>query len=162
MPDGTGHTTSAPEKTKVPRQARTLRLLSQRFLGDTPLPSNDSDDSLAYVSYKTLLSLYPQGAPSQPHCWRATVRRMAPPPNPDKEATPASPLMHPSARILVPSGEGSSLKGPQPVIETKKNEIVVIWSPEVPVPDGHVVLHPVVDNAEDWDLMRCVPIVRRW
>lgn len=160
VPNGTGHAAPAPEKAKVPRQARTLRLLPQRFLGDSSLPPNSLDDDLAYVSYKTLLSLYPHGAPPQLHGWRATVRRVAPPPNPDKEATPASPILQPSARVLVPSGEGAPLKGPQPVTETKKNEIVVIWSPEVPVPDGHIVLHPVVDNAEDWDLMRYVRIAR--
>ncbi|KAI1787498.1 AAA-domain-containing protein [Ganoderma leucocontextum] len=153
-PNGTGHTTASPEKTKIPRQARTLRLLPPRYLGNSPLPSNSSDDGLAYVSYKTLLSLYPHGAPSQLHNWRATVRRVTPPPNPDKEATLASPVTQPSTRVLVPSAEASSLKGPQPVTEIKKNEIVVVWSPEVPVPDGHVVLNPVVDNAEDWDLMR--------
>lgn len=155
-PNGIGHAAPTPEKTKAPRQARALRLLPQRLLGDTPLPSNSSDDGLAYVSYKTLLSLYPQGPPSPLHGWRATVRRVASPPNPDKEATPTSPVMQPSARILVPTGEGASVKGPQPVTETKHDEVVVVWSPEVHVPDGHVVLNPVVDNAEDWDLMRFV------
>ncbi|PIL32676.1 transporter [Ganoderma sinense ZZ0214-1] len=161
---GSGKTSVAPngitpaaEKTKVPRQARTLRMLPQRLLGDTPLPSHSSDDDgIAYVSYKTLSSLYPRGVLSELHGWRATVRRVSPPSNPDKDATPASPAIQPSARILVPSGEGSSLKGPQPVTEVKKNEMVVVWSPDVPVPDGHVVLNPVVDNAEDWDLIRLI------
>ena len=34
------------------------------------------------------------------------------------------------------------------------NEVIVVWSPDAPVPDNHVALLPVCDNAEDWDLMR--------
>ena len=55
--------------------------------------------------------------------------------------------------MLVPSGEASSSKGPK-LIDEKKDEVVVVWSPDVPVPDGHVVLYPVLDNAEDWDMIR--------
>ncbi|TBU28822.1 AAA-domain-containing protein [Dichomitus squalens] len=152
VPHGSGQA-SPPEKSRAPRQARTLRLLPHRLFPNAP--SSHPDTGFAYVSYKTLLSLYPQGVPSQLQGWRATSRRVAPPAGPDREAAPASPAPAPQARVLVPNGEASSSKGPK-LIDESKNEVVVVWSPDVPVPDGHVVLYPVLDHAEDWDMIRLI------
>ncbi|RPD58266.1 AAA-domain-containing protein [Lentinus tigrinus ALCF2SS1-7] len=150
-------TTPPPEKVKAPRPAKTLRLLPQRFLRDLPLSAaRTSGETLAFVSYTTLLSLYPQAHPTeQLGGWRAVVRRLAPPTNPDKEAAPTSPLAQAVPRVLVPNGESSSSKlsaGATPA----KDEVLVVWSPDVPVPDGHVALQQQCEGAEDWDLVRLV------
>ncbi|KAI0739475.1 AAA-domain-containing protein [Daedaleopsis nitida] len=146
--------TSTAEKPKATRSARTLRLLPQRFLRGCTLPTfNGNEESIAFISYKSLLSLYPQTASlPQLKAWRATVRRLLPPVNPDKEATPVSPVIQPVPRVLIPHGEASTSKSIPTVLS--KNEILVVWSSDVPVPDGHVAMQPTCDNAEDWDLVR--------
>lgn len=146
--------TSTAEKPKTTRSARTLRLLPQRFLRECALPtSTGNEESIAFVSFKSLLSLYPQAAPPpQLKAWRATVRRLLPPANPDKEATPASPVSQPAPRVLIPNGDASTSKATPTIVS--KNAVTVVWSPDVPVPDGHVAMQPVCDNAEDWDLVR--------
>ena len=93
-------TSAATEKIKVTRAARILRLLPQRFLRDmTDSAYSRYEEPLAFVSYKTLLSLYPHASPAQQlKGWRATVRRIPPPPSPDKDATPTSPAIPPAPR----------------------------------------------------------------
>ena len=155
--------TPASEKVKTPKPAKTLRLLPHRFLRDLPSAVNPtSGESLAFVSYKTLLSLNPAGHPTrQLKGWRAVVRRLVPPANPDKEVVPGSPLAQATPRVLLPNGEASSSKlsaGPTPV----KDEVLAVWSPDVPVPDGHVALQQPCEGAEDWDLVRYALLVSYW
>ncbi|KAI0695674.1 AAA-domain-containing protein [Cerioporus squamosus] len=149
------HSTPAAEKAKPPKLAKNLRLLPQRFLHDLPSSAASTcGENLAFVSYRTLLALNPQANPAQQlRGWRAVVRRLAPPVNPDKEAVPASPLTQAVPRVLKPNGESSSSKlaaGGTPA----KDGVLVIWSPDVPVPDGHVALQRPCEGAEDWDLVR--------
>ncbi|KAI0363690.1 AAA-domain-containing protein [Pilatotrama ljubarskyi] len=151
-----GHVAPSPEKSKVPVMSRTLRLLSKRVLESAASASRtSSEEPLAYVSYKTLAGLSTQpSSTSQVRAWRATVRRVQPPANPDKEAGPASTAGQPVPRILIPNGEGSSSKASPAASGVLHNEVTVVWSPEVPVPDGHVALQAGCDNAEDWDLVK--------
>ncbi|KAI0631588.1 AAA-domain-containing protein [Trametes polyzona] len=153
-----GHGVAAPEKPKAPSPCRTLRLLPKRSLDTAPVQSasSSSDLPLAYVSYKTLARLRSALPPSSElRAWRATVRRLPPPASPDKESSSASlPTSQPAPRLLIPNGEASSSKTPATVETNTKNEVVVVWSPEVYVPDGHVALPGGCDGAEDWDLVR--------
>lgn len=151
------HNVPAPEKPKTPRPAKTFRLLPQRLAGNgTPLESHP-DETLAFVSYNTLLSLYRQASPPQQlKGWRATVRRLAPPANPDKEGSPSSPTLQPATRVLIPNGDASSSPKATDGVDKSMSELLVVYSPDVPVPDGHVVMQPSCDNAEDWDLVRYV------
>ncbi|KAI0740416.1 AAA-domain-containing protein [Earliella scabrosa] len=152
-------TSAATEKIKVTRAARSLRLLPQRSLRDmTDSAYSHYEEPLAFVSYKTLLSLYPHASPAQQlKGWRATVRRIPPPSSPDKDATPTSPAIPPAPRLLIPHGDASSsTSAVAPPANPSKNHVLVLWSPDVSVPDGHVAMHPVCDSAEDWDLVRIV------
>ena len=146
----TAHPTVA-QNPKVARPACTLRLLPQRFIPASV--STNPDDALAFVSYKTLLALYPERSSGQKlHGWKAAVRRVAPPANPDKETSSAI-ATPPAPRVLVPNAESSTSKL-QPTASSASNEVTAVWSPDVPVPDGHVILSAKCDNAEDWDLVR--------
>ncbi|KAH9895808.1 AAA-domain-containing protein [Cubamyces lactineus] len=154
---GNGHQAPALEKPKAPRPSRTLRLLPKRILERTEqqTPRNGSDVPLAYVSYQTLAALAVQGSSSSKvSAWRATVRRVPPPTNPDKEAGPASTASQPVTRVLRPNGEASMPKAAVSSPDSTRNEVVVTWSPEVPVPDAHIALQVGCDKAEDWDLVR--------
>ncbi|KAI0819707.1 AAA-domain-containing protein [Trametes gibbosa] len=152
-----GHASSpAPQKAKPPTHSRNLRLLPKRALAtlpSTPNSTSGSDVALAYVSYKTLASLRPASSLSKLCAWRATVRRLPPPANPDKESGSASIPSQPTPRVLIPNGEASSSKAAASDTAAR-DEVMVVWSPDVDVPDGHVALQAGCDKAEDWDLVR--------
>ncbi len=147
--------TPALETAKAPKHAKTLRLLPQRFLRDLPSPAaSTSGETLAFVSYRTLLSVYSQASSTQTlRGWRAVVRRLAPPVSPEKDEATTSPLAQAIPRVLVPNGESSSSK-PAAGTTPAKDEVLVMWSPDVPVPDGHIALQQPCEGAEDWDLVR--------
>ncbi|CDO70672.1 hypothetical protein BN946_scf184761.g10 [Trametes cinnabarina] len=150
-----GHSASAVAK-EAARPSRTLRLLPKRVLENSRQDVlNGSDAPLAYVSFKTLASLnaWPSVS-SPPRAWRASVRRAAPPASPDQEPRGASAVSQPVARVLKPNGEASSSKVASVESDATQNEVIVLWSPDVPVPDGHVALSEGCENAEDWDLVR--------
>ncbi|KAI0349828.1 AAA-domain-containing protein [Trametes cingulata] len=151
-----GHAAPSPEKIKPPVLFRTLRLLPRRvFEGSAAASRNNSEEPLAYVSYKTLAGLKAGSAPSsEVKAWRATIRRVPPPANPDKEAAPTSTASQPAPRVLIPNGDASSSKVSPDANGASRNEVTVAWSPEVPVPDGHVALQAGCDNADDWDLVK--------
>ncbi|OSD00321.1 AAA-domain-containing protein [Trametes coccinea BRFM310] len=150
-----GRQPPAAEK-KAPRPTRTLRILPKRLLEQSAQSTfNGSEVPLAYVSYKTLASLNVQCSSSpRLNGWRATVRRISPPASPDQEHGASSAVSQPVPRVLKPNGEPSSSKVAPSDSETLRNEVVVVWSPDVPVPDGHVALQGGCDNAEDWDLVK--------
>ncbi len=146
--------TPALEKAKASKHAKTLRLLPQRFLRDLPsATASTSGETLAFVSFRTLLSVYPQASSTQQlRGWRAVVRRLAPPVSPGKDEASTSPLAQATPRVLVPNGESSSK--PAAGTTPAKDEVLVMWSPDIPVPDGHVALQQPCEGAEDWDLVR--------
>ncbi|RDX44678.1 AAA-domain-containing protein [Lentinus brumalis] len=148
--------TPALEKAKASKHAKTLRLLPQRFLRDLPsATASTSGETLAFVSFRTLLSVYPQASSTQQlRGWRAVVRRLAPPVSPGKDEASTSPLAQATPRVLVPNGESSSK--PAAGTTPAKDEVLVMWSPDIPVPDGHVALQQPCEGAEDWDLVRLV------
>ncbi|KAJ3522651.1 hypothetical protein NM688_g8845 [Phlebia brevispora] len=59
-------------------------------------------------------------------------------------------------RVLLPSdpstGKGSSVTGTAE--KAPDNEILVAWSPDVPVPSDHVTMYGSVCGIEDWDQVR--------
>ncbi|KAL1943757.1 hypothetical protein VTO73DRAFT_4202 [Trametes versicolor] len=123
----------SPEKKSVSGLSRTLRLLPKRMLVGAPQAHSVSDGSetpIAYVSYTTLAA------------------------NPARESEPASAPSQRAPRVLIPNGEAGSSKAAAAAITPPRNEVVVVWSPDVYVPDGHVSLQAGCDNAEDWDLIR--------
>ena len=143
------HAAAHAELTDALRPVRTLRLLPKRYISTLSVADNP-EVPLAFVSYRILLSLYPDGVNGQKlHGWKALVRRVAPPANPDKEgsSTPSATSIAP--KVLVPGGDTKQEPTSKP-----SNEVLVMWSPEVPVPDGHVTLVSGCDNAEDWDLVK--------
>ncbi|KAL7278137.1 hypothetical protein ACG7TL_008108 [Trametes sanguinea] len=150
-----GQQPPAAEK-KAPRPTRTLRILPKHLLEQSAQSTfNGSEVPLAYVSYKTLASLNVQCSSSpRLNGWRATVRRISPPASPDQEHGAPSAVSQPAPRVLKPNGEPSSSQVAPSDSETLRNEVVVVWSPDVPVPDGHVALQGGCDNAEDWDLVK--------
>ncbi|EIW52807.1 AAA-domain-containing protein [Trametes versicolor FP-101664 SS1] len=148
----------SPEKKSVSGLSRTLRLLPKRMLVGAPQAHSVSDGPetpIAYVSYTTLAGLRPTQPPSsQLHAWRASIRRIPPPANPARESEPASAPSQRAPRVLIPNGEAGSSKASAAASTPPRNEVVVVWSPDVYVPDGHVSLQAGCDNAEDWDLIR--------
>ncbi|KAI8995209.1 AAA-domain-containing protein [Trametes punicea] len=151
------HQSPTPEK-KTRHPSRTLRLLSRRlFERSSESARNASDVPLAYVSYKTLVGLKALPSPSsQLNGWRATVQRLPPPASPDQESGPASTTSQLVPRVLKPNGETSSSKTTSSTSSTLRNEVIVVWSPDVPVPDGHIALRAGVVNEDDWDLVKVV------
>ncbi|OJT04218.1 Peroxisome biosynthesis protein PAS1 [Trametes pubescens] len=153
-----GHHAPSPEQKSAPGPSRTLRLLPKRMLVGAPLAQSIADGSetpIAYVSYTTLASLRNTKPPStQLHAWQASIRRIPPPANPARESEPASAPSQRAPRVLIPNGEAGSSKAAAAASIPPRNEVVVVWSPDVYVPDGHVALQAGCENAEDWDLIR--------
>jgi len=116
-------------------------------------PSADSDLTIAYVSRSTLSSLGgqgPEGAVSTTiHSWQASLRKIKPPQDPSQEQVSLAPALMPAPRILVPNGDNTPVK-PSTITN---NEILVKWSPKVPIPSGHILLTGVVDGVDEWDLV---------
>ncbi|KZT66890.1 AAA-domain-containing protein [Daedalea quercina L-15889] len=145
--------TSKDEAAKL--LTRAMRVLPQRLLQSPPapiIPVRETDAVLAYVSRATLTSQgETSGSPSDPQPWRARIRRLSPPSDPSQEqahGAPTSPLV---PRVLVPNGEA---KGAAQTPEQVRDEVVLVWSPAVFVPEGHIVLRGQVDDVEDWDMVR--------
>ncbi|GBE85761.1 Peroxisome biosynthesis protein [Sparassis crispa] len=137
---------------KKRRQTRTLRVLPQRIF--PPSSPVDSEVAIAYVSRAVLASLdeEPQ-AVKRVKSWRAVVRRVRPPADPTQEQAGHGPsaLAAPAPRVLVPNADGVNGRPPSPA---QNDEVVVVWSPEVTIPGGHIVFHGIVDGVDDWDLVR--------
>lgn len=140
------------------KPAKVLRVLSRRVLpSDLTLPEVSTDLSVAFVSHSSLISL-PE-LPRNAHgtsCWRVTIRRLRPPTDPLQESTPnnSSTQVTPGPRVLVPNGEVSSSHTTIPGAAEPKDEAILVCSPDVYVPQGHILLHEGLDGVEDWDLVR--------
>ncbi|TFY54857.1 hypothetical protein EVJ58_g8610 [Rhodofomes roseus] len=144
------------EAAKLP--VRVMRVLPHRLVPSSPTTSHrlpDADVVIAYVSRAALTSLAEaSGSASNPSPWRARVRRLPPPSDPSQEQNSGGPASPPAPRVLVPNGEASAAKAPSQPPEKARDEVVLVWSPEVPVPEGHVVISGQIENVEDWDMVR--------
>ncbi|KAI0919744.1 hypothetical protein AcV5_001721 [Taiwanofungus camphoratus] len=159
--NGTGigkqdRTVSTVKTVRKKKQTRTLRSLPQRLMPSTSsltsLTGDEADLTVAYVSRVTLCSLSEEFPPSPTvKSWRALLRRIPPPSDPTQELTPA-PSADPAPRVLVPNGEPSAVKPPP--LSAVNDEVVLVWSSSIPMPEGHIVLQGSVDGIEDWDLVR--------
>ncbi len=163
-PQGKGKaktTESTTEEEVERRRKRTviLRNLPTRILPSfsPTCPALDDGTMLAvgFVSKSTINSLTDQPRDATPRTWVAKVWRLTPPSDPSASSGSQSALAPAIPRVLVPSDPNN--KGPSVVDEKKpSNEILVAWSPELPVPGRHISLHGSVAGIEDWDQVRSV------
>lgn len=140
---------------------RVFRVVPSRVFPSMNVACSSLEDgevaAVAYVAKNALRSVMRDvhgDGPQTTKNWKATARRLTPPADPTQSQqggntmTPVIPI----AKILVPSDSAASKNARIPSIS--KDEILVTWSPDVPVPDGLVVLHGIVEGVEDWDLVK--------
>ncbi|KAH9929156.1 uncharacterized protein B0H18DRAFT_219979 [Fomitopsis serialis] len=65
--------------------------------------------------------------------WRARVRRLSPPSDPSQEQPSGAPRTPPAPRVLVPNSEALNTKALSQPPEKARDEVVLIWSQDVPV-----------------------------
>ncbi|EMD35794.1 hypothetical protein CERSUDRAFT_115742 [Gelatoporia subvermispora B] len=140
---------------KIKRRSKLLRVLPARLVAFV-IPTTEQDTVTAFVSRDTLCALSEQStATCSLRSCTALVQRLHPPADPTVETSPSSQSSGavPVPRVLIPNGEQKGTSDTQEDASAK-NEVILCWSPDVQVPDGHVVLQAAVDGAEDWDLVR--------
>ena len=140
------------------RRSHTLRVLPPYILSSfRPSCSALQDGSITaigLVSRVLMNQVAEQPLYARPRPWRATVQRIPSPVNPTQDSTaPAPPVPTPSRpRVLVPHEKTTSQAAPSVVTdEPPQEEVLIAWSPEVSVPDGHVIFHGSVSPVEHWD-----------
>ncbi|KDQ55035.1 hypothetical protein JAAARDRAFT_181043 [Jaapia argillacea MUCL 33604] len=118
-------------------------------------PAYDPSLVTAYVAPNTFHDLtgspYPSSSSNLPiHSYRATVKRLFPPPDPTSTQTPAPPSPTPAPRVLNPaSGSASEKDSGKPVEESGKGEIILGYSHLLP--DSHIAFSNALDGLEEWD-----------
>lgn len=123
-----------------------LRVLPSRF---SLLPPEETDTVFAYVSRATLVA---QCRAKETTPWRVRVRKLPPPTDPSQEQASGAPILPPVPRVLIPNGETSGDSQPA---EEAHNELILAWSPDVAIPDGHIILSGKIETIENWDVVRC-------
>lgn len=153
-----------PKETKeaedVDKPCRVLRVLPSRVMPPYN-PSSSSLDAgsltaLAFVSRTLLNAIAGKPLYTKPTSWIANAQKLSCPVDPSQDPNTSGTSTVPAAvpRVLV--AQDQTLKASKAVIpdETPSNQILVCWSPDVPVPDNHVVLYGAVTGVEDWDQVK--------
>ncbi|KAI0083839.1 AAA-domain-containing protein [Irpex rosettiformis] len=136
----------------------TLRVLPSRVL-PTSHPScsalqDGSITAIGFVSRILLNEIANQPLYARPSSWRASIRRLPPPIDPSRDPNaPALPVStQPQPRVLIPHERAPSKVASTTVAEEpSQEEVLVAWSPEVAVPDGHIIFYGSVAQVENWD-----------
>ncbi|KAH9929150.1 AAA-domain-containing protein [Fomitopsis serialis] len=153
-----GHAGPTPADEVIRSPARMMRVLPQRLVSLPSMLVNSSQESdviVAYVSKATLgAQNEPSGSSSDPLPWRARVRRLSPPSDPSQEQASGAPTAPPAPRVLIPNGEASNTKALSQPPEKVRDEVVLIWSQGVPVPEGHIVPCGQIECVEDGTWLR--------
>ncbi|KAI0070853.1 AAA-domain-containing protein [Panus rudis PR-1116 ss-1] len=94
-------------------------------------------------------------------CWEAQVWRLGPPVDPSQPSGGGSLQQEPQGpRVLNPTDPDAKAKaktnGTTVGEEKVKNEILVTWSPHIPVDAGGVVFYGTAGGVEDWDNVRII------
>ncbi|KAF7794446.1 hypothetical protein EIP86_005580 [Pleurotus ostreatoroseus] len=161
LPDkGKAKVTEAPTEDEIERRrkcTRVLRHLPARILPSfsptCPTLEDGSVLAVGFVAKHTLNMLTDQPHDATPKTWVAQVWRLPPPADPSAPSGSQNPALPAAPKVLVPTD--SNTKGSSVTDEKKPdNEILVAWSPELPVPGGHISLHGSVASIEDWDQVR--------
>lgn len=155
-------TVSEDDAEQRKKRTQILRHLPARvlppFSPTCPALENGSVLALGFVSKHTLAIISGTDPSSEviPKPWRAKVWRVASPVDPSGPPAGANASGPAMPRILQPT-DPNAPKGPSSTTNVEKppeNEILVAWSPDVPVPGGHITLHGSVGGIEDWDLTK--------
>jgi peroxin-1 len=149
---------------KIPRSkppSQILRVLPSRFLIAPTI--HTSPQPLAHIS-RSILALLTKTPlhPSDPTLptttyYKCTLRRLLPPasPSPPSSKNPPAP---PTPHVFHPSdGDDRPTSANTKGSSSANSEVYVAWRPEVPVPEGHIVLEAGfsgVDGIEEWDLIQ--------
>ncbi|OCH84801.1 AAA-domain-containing protein [Obba rivulosa] len=147
----------APMPEKMKRRSKILRVLPARLLS-SEIPDAGSETITAFVSRTTLCALSKQNpASTSLRSCTVLVQRIRSPSDPTAEQPSSAQSMDaaPAPRVLIPNGEQKDASETSENA-VSKNEVSLIWSPEVQIPDGHIVLQVVVDGVEDWDIVRVI------
>lgn len=144
---------------KKQRHSRRLRVLPSRVMpAYSPTCSSLEDGSIlaiAVVSKRLLVALSEIASGAEPKVWLATVKRVVGPQDPSSQE-PNAPSNAPPLvpRILVPTDPKAPKTETAPLDVPAPNQILVSWSPELDIPDGHVVVYGSVAELQDWDHAR--------
>ncbi|KAH8103921.1 AAA-domain-containing protein [Cristinia sonorae] len=85
--------------------------------------------------------------------WKATIRCLPAPTDPTQAQGNNTPTAAPAIpKILIPTDPSTSKATGAPAVPT--DEVLLTWSPEVPVPNGLIALHGAIAAVEDWDLIK--------
>ena len=83
-------------------------------------------------------------------CWNATAHRLAPPEDPNQTGGATS-KPAPAPRVLVPNdGKTPAQTAPTPPTD----EVLLAWSPNVPLEDGSVLVYGSLPEVEGYDKIR--------
>ncbi|PCH34751.1 AAA-domain-containing protein [Wolfiporia cocos MD-104 SS10] len=138
-----------PARISAKKHTRILRVLPHQLF-NAQLSTDESEVPRGYVSNAALAAAH--GKLSSPSSWRALVRRLKPPTDPTQEQSSTAAIAPPTPRVLIPNGSSAAAKSA--MSETaQKGEVVLTYSANVPVPDGHVIFIGAVEGVDDWDLV---------
>ncbi len=172
-PNGAGSTTAKQEKLDTveskqqgletyKKPSRALRVLPSRtispFRPSCPALQDGAITAIAFVSRVLLNSVAGQPLYAKPSSWIASIQRLPPPVDPSGDSntpTLVAPPPPPQPRVLVTQEHVPSKPTSSTVTdgdeEGLREEVLVVWSPHVSVPDGHVVFHGSIGQVEDFD-----------
>lgn len=145
---GTQHEPVPTPKT----HSQILRVVPSRVI-NIPLPSFTGPESVGYVSPSTWAQIYPETPTPSPASTRmyhsATVKRLRPPldPTPSTASTSAAP---PVAKVLNAGDKGLNKVADDAGKDPGKVYIATMDG----IPASHVVFPDLVENVEEWDLVR--------
>ncbi|KAI0701334.1 AAA-domain-containing protein [Cytidiella melzeri] len=149
---------TAKESEDSEKRSRVLRVLPYRTLAASqpscPALQDGTVVAVGFVSRILLNEVAGQVLYAKPQAWRAVVQRIPPPvdPSQDSNASTAPIPAPPLSRVLVPQTKPATETASKPMSEEPlQEEVLVLWSPEVRVPDGHIVLHGSAGAVEEWD-----------
>ena len=112
--------------------------------------------AIGFVAKELLYKLSDDHASDEPpKPWVAKVFRLAPPVDPSALANSPNVPAPPAPRVLLPSDPGAPKTSAAAMAEKlPENDILVGWSPDVPVPIGHISIYGTVSGNEDWDQVK--------
>lgn len=145
------------------KRVRVLRVLPPRTKTSCQPSCPSLDDgsvaAVGYVSRTFLNELAGQPLYAKPQAWIASTQRLPPPTDPSQEPSSSNTPSMPAAvpRVLLPQDPDAPKTTAAPVAatsDTVPNQILVLWSPEIAVPDDHIALFGSLGGVVDWDYVK--------
>lgn len=139
-----------------PTRVAILRTLPPRlmpsFFPSCPAIEDGTLATVGLVSRSLLNTLAKPPCDAEPRSWIGKIRRIKGPLDPSADQSASQSAAPAAPRVLVPTEPGTSkAAGPSLIDRAPQDEILVAYSKEIAVPEGHMVLYGSVCGTEDWD-----------